>query len=205
MPIDPATGLPTSSGYSVLDLAYGVTYRAPANAGAAQATNYSSTRSYRASLTYATGSHTAKFGFNLINGPLEIPQFMGAASNDSALAFQAGVPIALIRYATPTVQRANLDADLGVFAQDQWQINRFTLNLGLRFDWLKESVPAQHFDAGTWVAGEGLPGGGKCSELEGSQSAPRDRVRRVRHRKDGIEGIVQPIPHPGVHRDGTSE
>jgi len=157
VPIDPATGLPTSSGYSVLDLAYGVTYRAPANAGAAQATNYSSTRSYRASLTYATGSHTAKFGFGLINGPLEIPQFMGAASNDSALAFQAGVPIALIRYATPTVQRANLDADLGVFAQDQWQIDRFTLNLGLRFDWLKESVPAQHFEAGTWVGARDYP------------------------------------------------
>lgn len=150
--IDPATGLPVSSGYSVLDLGYGVTYRAPANGGGVQATNYSSTRSYRASVTYATGNHTAKIGFNLINGPLEIPQFMGPASNDSSLVFSGGVPAALIRYATPTVQRVDLDADLGVFAQDQWQIDRLTLNLGLRFDWLKQSVPAQHFDAGTWVS-----------------------------------------------------
>ena len=157
VPIDPATGLPTSSGYSVFDLAYNVTYRAPANLGAAQATNYSSTRSYRASLTYATGSHTAKIGFGLINGPLEIPQFMGPAANDSSLVFNNGVPQALIRLATPTVQRADLDADLGVFAQDQWQIERLTLNLGVRFDWLKESVPAQHFDAGTWVPARDYP------------------------------------------------
>jgi Carboxypeptidase regulatory-like domain len=157
VPIDPATGLPTSYGYSVHDLGYNITYRAPANLGAAQATNYSATRSYRASLSYVTGAHTAKFGFNLINGPLEIPQFMGPASNDSSLVFNTGVPVALIRLATPTIQRANLDADFGVYAQDQWQIGRLTVNGGVRFDWLNESVPAQHFDAGTWVPARDYP------------------------------------------------
>jgi Carboxypeptidase regulatory-like domain len=157
VPIDPATQLPSSFGYSVYDIGYNITYRAPANLGQAQATNYSSTRSYRASLSYITGAHSAKVGFGVVNGPLEIPQFMGGPAQDSSLVFNNGTPVALIRLATPTVQRANLDADFGVFAQDQWQIQRFTVNAGIRYDWLNESVPSQHFDAGTWVPARNYP------------------------------------------------
>jgi hypothetical protein len=153
--IDPATGQPASYGYGVQDVGYGIVYRAPATVP--NGTNFSATHSYRASLAYVTGSHSAKFGFGLINGPLEIPTWMYGPSQDSYLVFNAGVPTALVRYATPTDQKDHLDADLGVFAQDQWRVNRFTVNLGLRFDWLKESVPAQHFDAGTWVGARDYP------------------------------------------------
>ena len=157
VPIDPATGLPTTAGYAVYDLAYGLTYRSIGTPGIDQRTNYSSTRSARASLSYVTGSHTAKFGFGLVSGPLRIATFMGPASNDSTLAFLNQVPYALVRYATPTLQKTNLDADLGVFATDQWRVHRLTVNAGLRFDWLKASVPAQHFDAGTWVPARDYP------------------------------------------------
>jgi len=155
VPIDPATGMPSSYGYGIQDVGYNVVYRAPATTP--NGTNFSATHSYRASLSYVTGSHSAKFGFGLINGPLEIPTWMYAPANDSYLVFNAGVPVALVRYATPTDQKDHLDADLGVYAQDQWRLRKFTINLGLRFDWLKESVPAQHFPAGTWVPARDYP------------------------------------------------
>jgi len=82
---------------------------------------------------------------------------MYGPSQDSYLVFNAGTPTALIRYATPTDQKDHLDADLGIFAQDQWRLDKFTFNLGLRFDMLKESVPAQHFGAGTWVGARDYP------------------------------------------------
>ncbi len=153
--IDPATGQPAAYGYGIQDVSYGVVYRAPATVP--NGTNFSATHSYRASLSYVTGSHSAKFGFGLINGPLEIPTWMYGPSQDSYLVYNAGVPTALIRYATPTDQKDHLDADLGIFAQDQWRLNKFTFNLGLRLDMLRESVPAQHFDAGTWVGARDYP------------------------------------------------
>jgi len=35
--------------------------------------------------------------------------------------------------------------ELGIFAQDQWRIDRLTLTLGLRFDYLNGSVPTQPY------------------------------------------------------------
>ena len=153
VPIDPATGQPVSYGYGVQDVGYNVVYRAPTTTP--NATNFSATHSYRASLSYVTGSHQAKLGFNLINGPLEIPQWM--TNGDTSFIFNSGTPTAIIRYATPTDQLDHLDADFGAFAQDQWRFRRMTLNLGVRLDWLKESVPAQHFAAGTWVPARDYP------------------------------------------------
>lgn len=153
VPIDPATGQPVSYGLGVQDVGYNVVYRAPTTTP--NATNFSATHSYRASLSYVTGSHQAKFGVNLINGPLEIPQW--TTDGDMSLVFNAGNPVAVIRFATPTDQLDHLDADMGLYAQDQWRLKKFTFNLGLRFDWLKESVPAQHFPAGTWVPARDYP------------------------------------------------
>lgn len=41
--------------------------------------------------------------------------------------------------------------ELGVFAQDAWKINRFTLNLGIRFDRLSMGYPAAQLPAGLFV------------------------------------------------------
>ena len=38
--------------------------------------------------------------------------------------------------ATPNFEKERLKAALGLFAQDQWTINKLTLNLGLRYDYL---------------------------------------------------------------------
>jgi hypothetical protein len=44
-----------------------------------------------------------------------------------------------------------MEADLGLYAQDTWTMRRVTLSLGLRYNYLNESIPAQSAPAGTWV------------------------------------------------------
>ena len=82
---------------------------------------------------------------------------MGPASNDSSLVFNSWRPDRTDPLCDADRAASEPRRRLGVFAQDQWQIDRVTLNLGIRFDWLKESVPAQHFDAGTWVPARDYP------------------------------------------------
>ena len=44
---------------------------------------------------------------------------------------------------SPLFRRENLNADLGMFAQDKWTTGRFTVTAGGRYDYFNASVPAQ--------------------------------------------------------------
>src|SRR5213595_559794 len=55
------------------------------------------------------------------------------------------------QFAAPTYTLDQLNPDLGLFVQDQWRAGRFTINVGLRFDWVHESVPAISEPAGPLV------------------------------------------------------
>ena len=46
---------------------------------------------------------------------------------------------------------------VGVFAQDQWTIKKLTLNMGVRYDALNASVPAQHLGAGYFAPARDFP------------------------------------------------
>ena len=50
-----------------------------------------------------------------------------------------------------------MNADLGVFAQDAWTIDRLTLNVGGRFDYFNAMVPALTAPASTWVPARERP------------------------------------------------
>jgi hypothetical protein len=100
-------------------------------------------------LNYVTGSHQVKGGMALLEGERIVRNWM--TSSDTQLIFNNSNPIGIRRYSTPYAQRENLEADLGLFVQDTWRIQRFTVNLGLRFDYMNQSVPAQDAPAGTWV------------------------------------------------------
>ena len=153
VPVDPATGKLVSLGFGVNDSGTGISYRAD---GAPFNTNFSATRSFRAALAYVTGSHNIRLGFNLVNGPIDIPTWM--TDGDVRLNFSNGIPNSITRYATPSDSKDELNADLGVFLTDTWTIKRLTANVGIRFDYLNESVLPQHFDAGTWVPARDYPG-----------------------------------------------
>lgn len=146
VPVDSATGRLTSEGYGVQDAALGITYRAY---GAPFNYNFSATRNWRAAFNYVTGSHQMKFGMTLVEGERIVRNWMTAS--DTQLIFNNGRPIGIRRYSTPYAEKENLEADLGVFLQDTWTMRRLTANIGVRFDYMNQSVPAQEAPAGTWV------------------------------------------------------
>ena len=45
----------------------------------------------------------------------------------------------------------DLNADLGIYAQDKWTLRRLTVTAGVRFDYFNTGIPAQSAPASTWV------------------------------------------------------
>ena len=102
---------------------------------------------YRGSLSYVTGSHALKFGFTLQTGH----DGLGRENlGDLNLRFFNGVPRS-VKVSMPTFAKAQLNAALGLFAEEQWTFKRLTLNLGLRLDYLNSSVPEQFLPGGRFV------------------------------------------------------
>ena len=75
----------------------------------------------------------------------------GARDNTSSLSyrFNNGVPNLITERATPYDNYNQLQAELGIYAQDKWTIKRLTLNGGLRFDYFSTYFPAQTLGPGT--------------------------------------------------------
>ena len=103
----------------------------------------------RASMSYVTGSHNVKVGMTRTHVGENHPgsYIQGARSYVFS---EPGVPLEVRQYATPmsSYQEAAL---LGIYAQDQWTIDRLTLNLGVRYDKLNGWVPAQSRPPGEFV------------------------------------------------------
>ncbi|MBM3820060.1 MAG: TonB-dependent receptor [Acidimicrobiia bacterium] len=94
----------------------------------------------RGAVSYVTGSHTIKVGWNDTWG------FRVARTydlNPIQYRFNNGVPNQITIRATPYTQRDELHHDMGVYAQDRWTIGRMTLNGALRFDWFYNTYPDQ--------------------------------------------------------------
>ena len=98
---------------------------------------------YGSSVSYVTGSHAFKAGFQ---GASANTRNTFTVNGDIAVRLRNGVPISLRQYATPTITPRKIRT-LAVFAQDQWTSQRWTLNLGVRFDQFVGSVPAQSLEA----------------------------------------------------------
>jgi hypothetical protein len=53
-------------------------------------------------------------------------------------------PIQIQERTTPYQKFQRQPLGLGLFVQDKWTLNRLTLNLGMRLDVLRITIPAQH-------------------------------------------------------------
>ncbi len=92
----------------------------------------------RGSASYVTGRHNFKAGFDLLatrkyydyreRGGLQLPV---------SYRFNNGVPNRLTQYVTPRLNPAFVRPALGIFVQDQWSLGDVTLNLGLRYEYLR--------------------------------------------------------------------
>lgn len=99
----------------------------------------------RFSVSYVTGSHNFKTGVHVEQGVRDAHRVSSA--NNVSYTFRNREPVSLTQRATPYNQKEVLKADLGFFVQDQWAIDRLTLNLGLRYDYFNSYVPEHHFPA----------------------------------------------------------
>jgi hypothetical protein len=111
-------------------------------------------RNGRFSMSYVTGSHAFKTGLMFYHGWDIDDRFV---NQSLSYTFRGGVPQSLTQWASPIIAENHIN-NLGWYSQDQWTIRRYTLNLGMRFDYfngiaLAADVPAsrflplRHFDA----------------------------------------------------------
>lgn len=107
---------------------------------------------YRASATYVNGAHDIKVGFSDVRG-----QSIATNITNGSVSYRLlnGVPNQVTIFDSPTVTVENMNADLGIYAQDRWTIKRLTMNYGLRLDYFNGSVPAQ--DEAALLRRFGLP------------------------------------------------
>lgn len=103
---------------------------------------------YRSSLSFVTGAHNFKVGFNNAHG---YRQRRDNTDQPVSYRFNGGVPNQITLLGAPWTLHTNLNADGGIFAQDRWTIDRLTLSLGVRYDYYRSSFPDQPVVPGTLV------------------------------------------------------
>jgi hypothetical protein len=101
----------------------------------------------RFAVSYVTGSHSFKLGMQAQEG---WNRQSGRINLDRQYIFFNKNPILINQFATPLTKEERARS-ISFFAQDQWTINRLTLNLGARFDFHKGWVPDQVVPAGSFV------------------------------------------------------
>ena len=95
-------------------------------------------------MSYVTGAHNVKSGFTIIRGNVTgntINRADDVGGLPISYTFTNGVPTSMTLFASRNSD-AHLDYDLALFVQDQWALRRLTLSLGLRFDWMSQSLGA---------------------------------------------------------------
>jgi len=137
----PQPNLPWGT-YGVTELSTGVNFRASATANRQDRSLQTNGKFF---VSYVTGSHAFKVGFQDMFGQRQLDQWtLGAPFSITLL---QGKTSGLTQFTYPYGTVAKVKWYMGTFAQDQWTIDRMTLNLGVRFDALNAYVPAQTYPA----------------------------------------------------------
>ena len=92
---------------------------------------------YRAALSYVTGTHTMKVGYQGAYMVAKTPGFVG---QQISYRFNNGVPNQLTQRLGPTLT-SNRTVPDALFVQDQWTRNRLTLQGGLRYEHVRSFFP----------------------------------------------------------------
>jgi hypothetical protein len=122
---------------AVLEQSTGLNYRA-SNTTATSSRN--PVRQPKLNVSYITGSHDFKVGFNL--GYQSQDQKAYSIDSPMSFRFNNGVPNQLTLLATPW--RTFIDEeDHGFFVQDRWTVGRLSVTGGLRYDYFHVSFPSQ--------------------------------------------------------------
>ena len=107
----------------------------------------SKTPRYRVFLTYVTGSHNAKFGYDVVNS---ISKRNYQRGNGLTYRLNNGVPNQLTMLINDFTQEAHVQ-NKALFAQDRWTISRFTLSGGVRYEHANSKTPEQRIGPSRFV------------------------------------------------------
>jgi hypothetical protein len=128
---------------SITELSTGFTYNAKSTYYGPNGTHHDRYVE-RFALSYVTGSHAFKTGFQLQHGTQSSDTVVNKDVNYN---FLRGAPNQVVQFASPYETVNKIRADLGIFVQDRWTVNRLALTAGLRLDYFNAYVPAQHLPA----------------------------------------------------------
>ena len=94
-----------------------------------------------ATASYVTGAHALKVGATTFWSQVN----NSAQANDHNVSYRLNnaVPNRITMHATPFRTSSKVKAELGFFVQDQWTVDRVTLNLGVRYDQFIGGYPVQ--------------------------------------------------------------
>jgi hypothetical protein len=119
------------------------------NASSAQLGNYPDKYNVMAAMSYVTGSHNVKVGFQDAWGPYKR---WNTANADLYQIYNASAPLQVTILNTPLQTAEYLDANLGLYVQDSWHVNRFTVNAGLRYDFVRQRVMGEPAQTGRFAS-----------------------------------------------------
>jgi hypothetical protein len=104
-------------------------------------------RRLNASVSYVTGSHNFKTGFNIANNRTSLA-YTPPGEIFSGYFFN-GFPIGVLVGVNGKHRSGiKMNCDCGAYVQDSWTMDRMTLNGGFRYDWFNNSVPGGRREAG---------------------------------------------------------
>ena len=140
-----------------------------------------------ASMSYVTGSHSLKVGFS----DTWANTVSTSDSNSSYMQFRFnnGIPNQVTLYGVPTRGESLVKGELGLYVQDRWTIDRWTVNAGLRYDGFRGGYPEQFRGSRAAAAHARLhvPGGHQHEHAR-PHAAARRLLRSVRQREDRAQG-----------------
>ncbi|HWI17603.1 MAG TPA: TonB-dependent receptor [Vicinamibacterales bacterium] len=122
--------------------------------GSATANYVTGSHAFKTGVTFQWGTNSRTFSSNAQINTLVFNQgLLGApqSATNPVPCVVAPCPIGVAVSNGPTTLEQKVKRDIGIFLQDTWTINRFTLNIGGRYDWFEAIVPAQSSPAGNWI------------------------------------------------------
>jgi len=105
-------------------------------------------KTFVTSASYVTGSHNIKVGWQYGFGYFWRQRREAA---DLIQLYRSGAASQVTIHNTPQNSRSDMNADQGIYAQDQWTVGRFTINPGVRFEHFNSSVVGLSAVAGRFV------------------------------------------------------
>ena len=138
----PTDGNDAAALVGITDQASGINYRGPRNMfmNSMRFRAELMDNSWRSAVSYITGAHALKVGYQDHVGRAR-NDFNIPVANNLSYTFNNGVPVQIAQRA-PYTAETNVH-DGGIYAQDRWTIARMTLNLGVRYDFYRTSFPSQ--------------------------------------------------------------